>query len=212
MKSHKFPIITNEERGLCTKVFVALHSRLVAQRPCWDRASLGCGSPALAGPQPSQERRRARAVGERAGLPSTPPPSRWRWRPCRRRHRLSPGQTGAAPAASRAAGPPPSRRGRGLPAPGSGGRGAEPSGRRSPERQCAAAGGCDLSAAARSGPLNGGALRRRLRAWRGGGRGDAFQAPAETDLYLPVPQVWALRLFRGRRCHHRLRLPVRRGE
>lgn len=46
--------------------------------------------------------------------------------------------------------------------------------------------------------------------WRG--RGDAAQAPAETDLYLPLPQVWALRLLRGRRCHHRLGFPVRRGE
>lgn len=88
----------------------------------------------------------------------------------------------------------------------------------SPERQCAAAGGCDLSAAALRGPRNGGSLRRQRRRLRlpgrgeGGGRGDAAQALAETDLYLPVPQVWALRLLCGRRCHHRLRLPVRRGE
>lgn len=182
----------------------------VAQRP-WQ----GPTSPVFRGPQPRPESRRARAHREGARLPSTPPSSRWRWWP--RRRRLSPGQTRAAPAPSRAAGPPPLRGGRGLPAPGSGGHGAEASGRRSPERQCAAAGGCDLNAAARSGPLNGGSLRRRLwlwllRAWRGGGRGDAAQAPAETDLYLPVPQVWALRLFRGRRCHHRLCLPVRRGE
>lgn len=169
----------------------------------------------LPGPQLRLESHRARADREDARLPSTPPPSRWRWQPSRQR--LSPGQTRAATAALRAAGPPPLRGGRGFPAPGSGGRGAEPSGCRSPERQCAAAGGCDLSAAARLWPLNGGSLRRRLRlwllqAWRGGGRGDAAQAPTETDLYLPVPQVWALRLFRGRRCHHRLCLPVRRGE
>lgn len=102
-----------------------------------------------------------------------------------------------------------------APAPGSGGRGAEPSGRRFPERQCVAAGGCDLSLGAGPGLLNGGSLRRRL--WllgtcRGGGRGDAAQALTEADVYLPVPQVWALRLFRGRRGHHRVRLPVRRGE
>lgn len=48
----------------------------------------------------------------------------------------------------------------------------EPSGRPSLERQCAAAGACELSAAAGPGPLHGGSLRRRrrlrlLRAWCG---------------------------------------------
>lgn len=97
----------------------------------------------------------ARADEEGVRLLFTPPPSRWRWRPCHRRHRrhrrrsLAPGQTRAALAALRASGPPPPRGGRGLRAPGSGGRGTEPSGCRSPEWLCAAAGGCDLSAAAR---------------------------------------------------------------
>lgn len=113
------------------------------------------------GPE-SPPRTRTRGGGPPALCPSVrqvalsaspPPPPRPR--------RLYPGQAGAAPAALGAARQPPPRRGRGLPAPGSGGRGAEPSGRRSPGRQCAAAGGCDLSAAARLGLRNGGSLRRR---------------------------------------------------
>lgn len=134
-----------------------------------------CAPNSLCGSRPTREAAAHARMGRALACPPPlppPPPARWRWLPRRRRRRrLSPGQTGAAPAASRATGPPPPRRGRGLPAPGSGGRGAEPSGRRSPGQQCVAAASCDLSAAAGQGPLNGGLLRQLrlwlLRAWRG---------------------------------------------